>query len=98
MSEFKEKYAIWDFGENYMSGENYSHDNFVYNMNETGYSIMVKTLEDYVRTIENEHATKMETKSLGDIVREDISVLNNTPYMKAVEKILTHARSIERED
>ncbi len=81
-----------------MSGENYSHDNFVYNMNETGYSIMVKTLEDYVRTIENEHATKMETKSLGDIVREDISVLNNTPYMKAVEKILTHARSIERED
>ena len=98
LSEFKEKYAIWDFGENYMSGENYSHDNFVYNMNETGYSIMVKTLEDYVRTIENEHATKMETKSLGDIVREDISVLNNTPYMKAVEKILTHARSIERED
>ena len=40
----------------------------------------------------------METKSLGDIVREDISVLNNTPYMKAVEKILTHARSIEKED
>ena len=81
-----------------MSGENYSHGNFVYNMNESGYSIMVKTLEDYVRTIENEHATKMETKSLGDIVREDISELNNTPYMKAVEKILTHARSIEKED
>ena len=61
-------------------------------------SLKDKSFEDYVRTIENEHATKMETKSLGDIVREDISVLNNTPYMKAVEKILTHARSIERED
>ena len=114
LSEFKEKYAIWDFGENYMSGENYSHDNFVYNMNETGYSIMVTTLKDYIKSIENEyiiksaeshqevtdgieHEDKKTKIGIETIVYEDTSVLNNTPYMKAVEKILTHARSIERE-
>ena len=95
LSDFQKKYAIWDFGENYMAGDHYSHDNFVYNMNDKGYSNMVNALEDYIRTIENERKVESEKKGLGELVQEDISVLNDTQYMMAVEKILESAKHIE---
>ena len=95
LSDFQKKYAIWDFGENYMAGDHYSHDNFVYNMNDNGYSNMVNALEDYIRTIENERKVESEKKGLGEIIQEDISVLNDTQYMMAVEKILESAKHIE---
>ena len=60
LSEFRQRYAIWDFGENYMAGDNYPHDNFVDNMDDNGYSVMVNALEDYIKTIENER--KIETQ------------------------------------
>ena len=95
LSDFQKKYAIWDFGENYMAGDHYSHDNFVYNMNDKGYSNMVNALEDYIRTIENERKVESGKKGLGELVQEDISVLNDTQYMMAVEKILESAKHIE---
>ena len=95
LSDFQQKYAIWDFGENYMAGDHYSHDNFVYNMNDNGYSNMVNALEDYIRTIENERKAEMGKKGIGELVQEDISVLNDTQYMMAVEKILESAKHIE---
>ena len=95
LSDFQKKYAIWDFGENYMAGDHYSHDNFVYNMNDKGYSNMVNALEDYIRTIENERKVKTEKKGIGELVQEDMSVLNDTQYMMAVEKILESAKHIE---
>ena len=95
LSDFQKKYAIWDFGENYMAGDHYSHDNFVYNMNDKGYSNMVNALEDYIRTIENERKVESEKKGLGELVQEDISVLNDTQYMMAVEKTLESAKHIE---
>ena len=94
LSDFQQKYAIWDFGENYMAGDHYSHDNFVYNMNDKGYSNMVNALEDYIRTIENERKVESGKKGLGELVQEDISVLNDTQYMMAVEKILESAKHI----
>ena len=95
LSDFQQKYAIWDFGENYMAGDHYSHDNFVYNMNANGYSNMVNALEDYIRTIENERNVEAGKKGIGELVQEDMSVLNDTQYMMAVEKILESAKHIE---
>ena len=95
LSDFQQNYAIWDFGENYMAGDHYSHDNFVYNMNDNGYSNMVNALEDYIRTIENERKVESGKKGLGELVQEDMSVLNDTQYMMAVEKILESAKHIE---
>lgn len=100
LSEFQSKYAVWDFGENYMSGEKYPHDNFVYNMNEEGYARMKKALEDYIKAIETEQSkstehngsTNDEQKSLGDILQEDMSVLTDTVYMRSVEELLAKIR------
>ena len=97
LSEFRQRYAIWDFGENYMAGDNYPHDNFVDNMDDNGYSAMVNALEDYIKTIENERKIETQKKGIGDLVQEDMSALNNTPYMMAVAKILESARCMERE-
>ncbi len=92
LDEFRAKYAIWDFGENYMSGDNYPHDNFVNNMSEQGYEKMRKALEDYIKAIELEGANDTEKKGLGEIVQEDMSVLNDTTYMISVENLLAKAR------
>lgn len=62
LSDFQKKYAIWDFGENYMAGDHYSHDNFVWNMNDKGYSNVVNALEDYIRSIENERKVELGKK------------------------------------
>lgn len=48
--EFSKTYQIWDFGENYLSGNNnrYSHDNFVNNISEEGYNKLKEVLTSYV--------------------------------------------------
>lgn len=54
-SSFKEKYTVWDFGENHMSSENgkYLHDEFVSNnMDEDGYDKMKQTLKAYLFQLE----------------------------------------------
>lgn len=53
--EFKENYAIWDFGENHLSSRKgiYPHDNFVNNMSEKGYHKMNKALKNYVNSLGN---------------------------------------------
>ena len=54
-SSFKEKYTVWDFGENHMSSESgkYLHDEFVSNnMDEDGYDKMKQTLKTYILQLE----------------------------------------------
>ena len=99
LKDFQEKYAIWNFGENYMAGKSYSHDNFVYNMNENGYSNMVNAIKNYIKTVETERKTKVnqEEKGISDIVREDMSVLDDTLFMQTVEKILQSAKEMNNE-
>lgn len=58
-----------------MARNYYSHDNFVYNMNESGYSNMTKALEDYIRSIENERVVKTKEKGISNLVQEDPSIL-----------------------
>ena len=99
LEDFQKKYAIWDFGENYMAGKSYSHDNFVYNMNENGYSNMVNAIKNYIKNVETERKTKVnqEEKGIGDIVREDMSVLDDTLFMQTVERILQSAKEMNNE-
>lgn len=82
-----------------MAGKSYSHDNFVYNMNENGYSNMVNAIKNYIKTVEAERKTKVnqEEKGISDIVREDMSVLNDTLFMQTVEKILQSAKEMNKE-
>ena len=51
--EFKEKYKVWDFGENHLAAKkgNYPHDDFIYsNMSEQGYKKMREALKIYLKT------------------------------------------------
>ena len=82
-----------------MAGKSYSHDNFVYNMNENGYSNMVNAIKNYIKTVEAERKTKVnqEEKGISDIVLEDMSVLNDTLFMQTVEKILQSAKEMNKE-
>ena len=82
-----------------MAGKSYSHDNFVYNMNENGYSNMVNAIKNYIKTVEAERKTKVnqEEKGISDIVREDMYVLNDTLFMQTVEKILQSAKEMNKE-
>ena len=44
-NQFKDKFKIWDFGENFEAKEGYEHDEFVYNnMDEAGYNVMCTVL------------------------------------------------------
>lgn len=101
LSEFQSQYAIWDFGENYMAGDHYPHDNFVYNMSEDGYGKMKKALDEYVKTISIEQGradtTDSSKKSLGEIVQEDMSVLSDTTYMQSVNYLLDKVRQMSRQ-
>lgn len=62
--EFKNTYYIWDFGENHMAErrEQYSHDNFVYNMSNDGYLKMVEVLKKYVEKYEIEQTDRIKSK------------------------------------
>lgn len=111
LSEFQDKYAIWDFGENYMAKDKYPHDNFVYNMNEEGYKKMTHALEEYIRAISIEKGKEAEDIgvvsepkkieqeedkiSLVQIVQEDMNGLEDTTYKRAVESILERKSEIK---
>lgn len=101
LSDFQSQYAIWDFGENYMAGDNYPHDNFVYNMSENGFIKMKKALGDYVRAISVENGLVQDIdddkKELSQIVKEDMSVLSDTTYMKSVNYLLDKVKQIARQ-
>lgn len=98
LQEFQSQYAIWDFGENYMAGENYSHDNFVYNMSPDGYEKMKSALKNYVKAISIEQKSiDSDKKGIGEIVQEDMSVLNDTTYMQSVQYLLDRVKQISRQ-
>ena len=48
--EFKQKYRVDDFGVNHMAEKKgiYPHDNFIFNMNSTGYEKMKRALQIYI--------------------------------------------------
>lgn len=50
-NEFKQKYFIWDLGENRENRNQYSFDNFINNMNESGYKKMYNALSTYVKNL-----------------------------------------------
>ncbi len=50
-NEFKQKYFIWDLGENRENRNEYSFDNFINNMNESGYKKMYNALSTYVKNL-----------------------------------------------
>ena len=96
LAEFQGKYAVWDFGENYMSGEYYPHDNFVYNMNEEGYNRTKSALEGYLKAISienNQKSSQPKPKiSIAQIVKQDMEPLKDTVYFKSVEKMINGAK------
>jgi hypothetical protein len=98
VTEFQERYAIWDFGENYISTRKniYPHDNFVYNLNQNGFDIMKDELTKYIETIDKENS-KSNKKSLGDLVTEDTEILSDTLYMQAVYDLLDKERLLLEE-
>lgn len=60
--EFKKQYFIWDFGENHFAerkGE-YPHDNFVENMNPTGYEKMKECLKQYLQNYNQENRIEQD--------------------------------------
>ena len=96
--EFQQQYAIWDFGENHISTRKniYSHDNFVYNLNENGFKIMKEASAKYIKAIDKE-GEKTKKKSLSDLVAEDPEILADTPYMQAVCAILDKEKLLLKE-
>jgi len=54
MIEFESKYEIWDYGKNHFSVEKqrYPYDDYIYNMNPTGYENMKKALNEWIQSIE----------------------------------------------
>lgn len=51
--EFKTKYSLPNFGINHMAIKKgfYPHDNYIENMNDTGYNKMVEALKEYLKTM-----------------------------------------------
>ena len=98
LSNFKEKYPIWDFGENYLTGKN---DNFVENLTDIGYKRMQETCQRYIEEVDKEKETESIEKpqtSISKIVQEDMSVLSDTQYMMSVAAILDKAKKLQREN
>lgn len=54
LEEYKNTHFIYDFGENHLAARinQYPHDNFIYNMNESGYNKMKIALKEYLKKIE----------------------------------------------
>ena len=53
--EFKEKYVVWNFGENHFAVRDgkYPHNNFIAdNMNENGYQKMTQALKEHLKSME----------------------------------------------
>ena len=93
LEDFKLNYAIWDFGENHMSAykDIYAHDNFVYNMNQSGYEKMKVALNKYIEFIR----TEQEKVSISSLV--DTSVISDTPFMQAVKAIMNKGKAMEEQ-
>ena len=47
---FKLKYHVYDFGNNFLSKDNFSHDDFIDNMSESGFELMKNELNKYYYT------------------------------------------------
>jgi len=93
LSEFQQKYTVWDFGENYNAKENYPHDNFVYNMNDIGFERMKKSLGEYIKQLD----AKKEKTGIAKLVSEDREAFDDTLYMRSVGELLERARRLGRE-
>ena len=94
LSEFQNQYAIWDFGENHMSSykDIYPHDNFVYNMTEEGYKKIKVALGSFLGKSQEKGKISIE-----ELVSQDPSVLNDSPYMHAVKTIMDkYAQLLDR--
>lgn len=63
-SEFKQKYFIWDLGENHENRNEYPFDNFINNMNESGYRKMYETLLIYIKNLSINHEKQESYKTL----------------------------------
>jgi hypothetical protein len=74
--EFKEIYPIWDFGENHYVGKKedlYSHDNFVDNMNESGYEKMCTALSKYLElALELEECNNSKILNQEEIITQSL--------------------------
>lgn len=99
--EFKTRYSVWDFGENHMSSEKgyYPHDNFVYNMNETGYQKMIEGLSKMLEIIDSKTKQKEEMKiGVEDLVAQDPTVLLDKDYMEAIALVIEKGKKLERNE
>lgn len=100
--EFKKKYFIWDFGENWTSSEKeiYAHDNFVNNMTEEGYQKMIMALKEYIQHLETIKESTAQNDKIGisDFIKQDMSVIEDTMYMKSVRTILGKSKAMEKEE
>ena len=95
--EFKAKYSVWDFGENHRSANRnmYPHDNFVYNMNATGYEKMKVALTKYLEALREEQRKRESKIGIADIVQQDMSAIEDTQYMIAVREIMSKQSVLE---
>ena len=71
----------------------YAHDNFVYNMNQVGYEKMKAALNKYIESIRAEQ----EKVSIASLIEQDTSVINDTPFMKAVKAIMENGKAMEEQ-
>ena len=92
LEEFKKEYAIWDFGENYISANSniYPHDNFVYNMNAIGFERMKVALSKYVEIIDNRKGIGL--KDLAEQVSEEI---RDSEYMCAIRSLTEKMKNMQ---
>lgn len=84
-NEFKERYIIWDFGQNHYSleGSDYTHDNFVYrNMDANGYERMKAALATYLKygekAIDSEIADAIVANVEAEILNRNTQLGNGT--------------------
>lgn len=101
LEEFKTKYSIWDFGENHIASEKgfYSHDNFVYNMNENGYQKMREGLSNMIERIDSREKIEKEPKvGIKDLVEQDPTVLLDKDYMDAIATVVEKGNKIEKNE
>ena len=98
LGEFQQNYSIWDFGENHVSTYKniFSHDNFVFNLNEQGYKRMTEALRQYLNMID-EQKREDKKKGIQDLVMEDTSIIKDTLYMQTIESIMAKKIELERQ-
>lgn len=105
--KFQEIYSIWDFGENWTSLEKdiYPHDNFINNMSIEGYQKMIVALKEYIKSVDLDRSIQNAKTmrnvdanvKISSLVQQDVSVLNDTQYMKSARAILEKSKALEME-